>query len=134
MIAKLSGELGYPTSEDQASQRLERILGREDQAVFVAEVAGRGLLGWVHVFEACRLSSDAFAELGGIVVDESTRGLGVGRRLVEAAERWSQDSGLGTMRVRSNVVRHDTHAFYGHHGFERTKDQAVFVKRLRLVE
>ena len=52
-----------------------------------------------------------------LVVDESRRGLGIGAALVDAALDWAAGQGFDTLRVRSNVVRERTHAFYERLGF-----------------
>jgi len=131
VLAGLSGELGYPTDRAELAERLSGLLDRSDHAVAVAVDPEGGVVGWVHAFAAYRLESAPFAEIGGLVVSEAARGEGVGRRLVEAAEEWATEQGLGSMRVRSNVVRQQAHAFYRHLGYESLKEQAVFRKVLQ---
>ena len=46
----------------------------------------------------------------------TSRGTGVGRRLVEAAEEWAQMCGLTVMAGRSNNVRTEAKEFYEHLG------------------
>ena len=129
-LADLSTQLGYPTTVAAARRRLARIVGEQGHALLVAESASADVIGWVHVFVALRLESDSFAELGGLVVAPESRGRGAGRLLVDAAARWSSEQGLRTLRVRSNVVRHEANAFYSHLGFDQTKSQTVFARRL----
>lgn len=129
-LARLSAELGYPSRGGEIETRLEQLLGREEEAVLVAETGAGETVGWVHVFSAFRLESPAFAELGGLVVAEGCRGRGWGRTLVEAAERWALARGLDRMRVRSNVVRERAHSFYLGLGFLESKRQAVFEREL----
>jgi len=129
-LAHLSGELGYPADAAVVAQRLAVLLDRGDDAVLVAEGAEGAVLGWVHAFVAHRLESPSFAELGGLVVSEGVRGRGIGRDLVAAAERWARGRGLTAIRVRSNVVREEAHAFYRCLGYETLKEQAVLGKIL----
>jgi GNAT superfamily N-acetyltransferase len=63
-----------------------------------------------------------------MVVDENHRSQGIGAALVKAAIGWADEHGFRTVRVRSNVVRERTHAFYERLGFSRTKTQVVFVR------
>jgi GNAT superfamily N-acetyltransferase len=70
------------------------------------------------------------AEIAGLVVDETARGGGIGRRLLEAAEQWARSHGCRAIRVRSNVVREGAHAFYVREGFREIKTQKVFEKGL----
>jgi GNAT superfamily N-acetyltransferase len=124
-LAILSGQLGYPSDADAVSRRLALLLSREGHAVFLAETQEH-VIGWAHVFAAYRVDSDPFAELGGLVVADTFRGTGVGRRLVDLCNLWAQTHRFPQMRVRSNVVREDAHGFYRHLGFIPVKSQAVF--------
>jgi GNAT superfamily N-acetyltransferase len=134
-LARLSSQLGYPSSREQVQRRLREILADSGHAVFVAERwhprgADSALAGWVHVYIERTLESDCTAELGGLVVEESGRRLGAGRLLMERAERWARRMGCPTVTVRSNVLRTGAHAFYRRLGYRLVKNQRVFRKRL----
>jgi GNAT superfamily N-acetyltransferase len=130
-VAALAGELGYPSTECDVRRRFAGIEGRADAAAFVAESREGQVLGWVHVFVARFVESDPYVEVGGLVVGERSRGRGVGRALMSAAEEWTVASGCTTIRLRSNVLRDDAHRFYEHLGYERFKTQHAFRKRVR---
>ena len=76
------------------------------------------------------LESGPSAEIAGLVVDEETRGAGVGARLVAEAEAWAAGAGFARMRVRSNVKRNRARRFYERAGFVVTKRQRNFEKAL----
>ena len=101
-----------------------------DHVVFVAE-NDSSVIGWVHAARELHLESGMFAEVFGLVVDESHRSAGIGRSLVEAAEQWAQEHGCRDMRVRTNVVRERAHTFYERNGYTLKKQQKVFSKTLR---
>lgn len=128
-IASLAGELGYPSEAAGMRARLEPLLQSPDHAVFVV-VAGVAVVGWTHVAVVQLVESEAYAELRGVVVAEALRSRGFGSRLLRAAEEWARQRGLTRIRVRSNVTRERTHAFYERHGYTVTKSQRVFDKRL----
>jgi len=129
-LAELCTQLGYPAQPGEAAERLAA-LGPANSVniVLVAEDAG-AVLGWIHVCGIRFFQSPPFAEIGGLVVDEASRGRGVGKLLVEAAAGWAAEQGYGKLRVRSNVVREDAHRFYEREGFQRVKTQAVFDRKL----
>jgi GNAT superfamily N-acetyltransferase len=55
-----------------------------------------------------------------LVVEASSRGCGIGRALMEAAERWTAEQGCVLIEVTSNQRRVDAHRFYEKLGYERT--------------
>ncbi|HYV85834.1 MAG TPA: GNAT family N-acetyltransferase [Patescibacteria group bacterium] len=125
-VAALSGQLGYPVAADRMAARFQDLVRDADAAILVAEEAGRGLAGWIHVCGRRMLETDACAEIAGLVVDAIFRRQGVGRRLVEAAESWARERGYARLRVRSNVTRDVAHAFYPGLGFNKVKSQHVY--------
>jgi GNAT superfamily N-acetyltransferase len=128
-IASLAGELGYPTDTADMRTRLVTLLQSADDAVFVG-VAGVAVIGWAHVAAVRLVESEPYAELRGLVVAAALRSRGAGARLLAAAEEWTRARGLTRIRVRSNVARERTHAFYERHGYTTTKAQKVFDKRV----
>jgi len=128
-VAELAGQLGYPTDEAAMSERIEAAQMSGARDVIVAERDGR-VRGWIEVMIVEALASDPFAEIHALIVDEEERGLGLGARLVAAAEAWAVERGLSRVRVRSNVARERTRRFYEKRGYTVTKTQHVFDKML----
>jgi GNAT superfamily N-acetyltransferase len=106
--------------------RLSHLLSDSAHAIYVAE--SDSVLGWIHVCVLEFLESGMFAEIAGMVVTQSQRGKGIGTQLVAQAEQWARAKGTVRLRVRSNVVRHETHEFYLKCGFSNKKTQKVFEK------
>jgi GNAT superfamily N-acetyltransferase len=129
-IALLAGQLGYPSSTVQVLQRLDRIKGNNQHAVFVAESKDGRVVGWLHVFVGHLVESDPYAEIGGLVVDELHRSAGIGRLLLQRAEAWAHAKGCQTVRLRSNIIRKEAHEFYLKRGYNLTKTQHAFAKTL----
>lgn len=127
-MAELSALLGYPTPAADLGRRLEA-LEPSANTVCVA-LDGDEVVGWVHAFRSDRLEEDPFAELGGLIVAPERRGRGIGRQLMEAAERWARRVGCRKLRVRSHERRREAHRFYERVGYRRVKRQQVFDKVL----
>jgi GNAT superfamily N-acetyltransferase len=130
-IAFLSNQLGYPCSADAARQFLNDLNQDPGHAVLVADSDDHGLAGWVHVFITKRLFMDPFSEIGGLVVKDGLRGLGIGKSLLAAAEKWAFDQDCREIRVRSNIIRTDAHDFYLGQEYQDNKKQTVFIKSLK---
>jgi GNAT superfamily N-acetyltransferase len=129
-IARLSGELGYPTTPADARRRLFDIKTSQNHAVMVAEDESGTVVGWIHVFRSRRLGGEPFAELGGLVVTEGLRGHGIGSQMVAVAEEWAAARGIATLRIRTRTTRNDARLFYEELGFVLTKTQVVFERQL----
>ena len=127
-LALLSGELGYPATAADMAHRLEAIRSDTDQKVFVAR--HDFLVGWIHAVLIHSLESEPYAEIRGLVVTEQHRGAGIGTQLVQEAEKWAKRLHCGRIRVRTNIVRAEAHAFYRKLGYVSRKTQSVFDKSI----
>jgi len=101
-----------------------------EHAVFVAEAAGKRVIGWLHVSVSHLLETPLRAEVNGLVVADDQRSLGAGRRLLETAEEWARRKKCTAMSVRSNVIRERAHRFYERSGYQHYKTQKAFRKSL----
>lgn len=129
-MADLSEQLGYPTEIAEMKKRLKSIKPASQNAVFVADLPGTGVIGWTHVSVEPLLEMGIRAEVNGLVVADGHRSAGAGWQLLEAAERWAKRQGCKSMSVRSNVIRERAHQFYERHGYEHYKTQKAFRKPL----
>ena len=129
-IAVLSGQLGYPATAAQMRKRLRGIKPASQHAVFVADSAKDGVIGWLQVSREPLLEGEIRAEVNGLVVAEGQRSLGAGAKLLTTAKEWARKHGCKSMSVRSNVIRERAHQFYERHGYEHYKTQKSFRKPL----
>jgi GNAT superfamily N-acetyltransferase len=129
-LADLAGQLGYPATTAQLRERLRTIEPALQHAIFVAESAKDGVIGWLHVSRQPLLEEELRAEVNGLVVADGKRSLGAGARLLAAAEEWARKRGCKSMSVRSNVLRERAHKFYERNGYEHYKTQKSFRKPL----
>ncbi|KRE89125.1 hypothetical protein ASG87_06195 [Frateuria sp. Soil773] len=128
-IARLSGELGYPVGAQEMAGRLAAILPHPMHRVSVVAEGGT-LYGWIAVERRLTLEAGERIEIVGLVVSGAIRRGGVGRALVQDAERWARAQGFDAIQVRSNVVRTESHPFYERLGYVRRKSQHVYAKPL----
>jgi N-acetylglutamate synthase-like GNAT family acetyltransferase len=128
-FASLSRELGYPAEVKAVRERLQRVLGRDDQRVIVAELPDGSVCGWLQAHSSVAVESGLRVEIVGLVVTEGVRRRGVGRHLVAAAETWATEISAETVVVRSNAKRIESHAFFPSLGFLQSKTQVVYRKR-----
>jgi GNAT superfamily N-acetyltransferase len=120
-IARLMGQLGYPSGPDDVLARLAAM--RRDSAtseMWVAELDGR-VVGMATAKELPSVHvSTPVVWLTVLVVDESVRGRGVGRRLVAEAEAWARVRGAPRISLTSAVHRKEAHEFYVRLGYTQT--------------
>ena len=132
IAAALSVQLGYEATAEQFRERIGRLGSTASQAVFVACLGNDNtpIVGWIEVAVTCHLQSDPFVLIGGLVVQDGMRGLGIGKRLCEEAEAWTRAQGIRVLRVTSRSTRLDAHRFYLRDGYVETKTSKVFEKLL----
>jgi N-acetylglutamate synthase-like GNAT family acetyltransferase len=124
-VAKLCGQLGYPTSELQLDERMKQ-MGQRSSLVVAVDNASNCIAGWIELLVVTHVFSDMCMEIGGLVVNEGV----IGELLVEAAEEAGRKMRIQRVRVRSNIVRGRAHAFYEQLGYKEVKTSKVFEKTL----
>ena len=129
-IAKLSGQLGYPTTTVEMRKRLALVLGDQSAACCVALTVKGKAIGWVHASVIPLLEVERRMEVHGLVVEEQLRNRGAGWQLLEAVEKWALKLNCKSVSIRSNVIRRRAHIFYQKHGYEQYKTQKAFRKAL----
>jgi len=129
-VADLTTQLGYPSTAEEAAERLASLAERPtEHAALVAEEDGNAV-GWVHVALVPALAMDLTADIGGLVVDDAHRSGGIGAELLAAAEAWAREHGAARMVVRSRIARERAHQFYERKGYALIKTSHVFEKSL----
>lgn len=125
----LLGQLGYPMEPGEAARRFETVIAAPAHSLLVAEVDG-GVCGLVHVFARPALEKPPEAVVQSLVIDETVRGTGIGRKLMAAAEGWAREHGFETVAVATQVARSDANAFYERLGYERAATSHLLRKRI----
>ncbi len=110
-IAGLADELGYPTPLETMRGRVGAILASPADLLLVAADASNEPVAWLQAHSAHILESGFRVEIVGLIVSPKVRRQGVGRLLLEEAERWAAKIEAQAVVVRSNANRLESHAF-----------------------
>ena len=130
-VAQLASQLGYPVKPEEVVANFQFIRDNSSQEVFVARTEIMGpAIGWLHAFVHFSVATGPRCEIGGVVVDESFRGRGVGTQLMLAAEAWAKSKNLAGIRFSSRTSRTDAHRLYERLGYQIQKTSHVFGKQL----
>ena len=110
------------TIRERAETGLRDILASSNMTLLVAETDH--LVGTVTLVMVPNLTHNAqqWAQVENMVTDESVRGAGVGRLLIEECLRLAREAGCYKVQLQSGNQRttaeNDAHGFYRHLGFE----------------
>ena len=121
-------DLGYQCDRALVKERISQ-LEDEREAVFVA-VIDENVVGYIHVEKYNTLYFETMANILGLAVSKRYRKHGVGKALVNQAEKWAVENEISLMRLNSGSSRSGAHKFYRRLGYGSEKDQIRFVKRL----
>lgn len=118
-IAALFTDEGYPAGPSDILERLARF-DTDDSRVIVADNAGE-VLGFVAVHALPRFEhSDRIVRVMALVVDAGERGRGIGRLLMEDAERLGREVGAAFAEVTAGHHRPDAQRLYEELGYDAT--------------
>jgi ribosomal protein S18 acetylase RimI-like enzyme len=126
-IVELIHFLGHEIDEQSVRKNLGR-LRKADEMPIVATL-DKTVVGLIGIHRMTTVHRPApVGRIPVLVVAKEAQDQGVGRLLVEEAERLLRKAGCQIVEVTSNDRRGAAHAFYRHMGYERTSIR--FMKRL----
>lgn len=129
-MAGLAGQLSYEASAEDIARRMRGMQDSAEHAVFVAESAEGGVIGWIGLCILRMVEAEARVEVTGLIVDQHTRSKGVGRLLLDRGEEWAREKGCREIGLRTNVIRERAHAFYERQGYKHVKTQRSYRKEV----
>ena len=129
-MSQLSCALGYSATAEAIGGRLRAVRGSENDLALVAVNGAGVVIGWIQAHASHVIESGFRVEITGLIVSPEVRRSGVGRALVGRAEEWARQLSAEAIVVRSNVQRVESHAFYPALGYNVSKTQTVYRKRL----
>jgi len=117
-IAGLMQGLGHDHGVDEITRRWRMIEDRAANPALIAQEGGSpiGLIA-LHIAPLL-FYPEPLARITTLVVASGQRRRGVGRALVEAAERLAREAGCDTIELTTGHHRVGAHAFYRSLGFE----------------
>jgi ribosomal protein S18 acetylase RimI-like enzyme len=123
--------LGDPETFDSSElcAALEKIVGDDDAALFVATVA-RQVVGLVEIYlrqdeaNPARVSYQ-YGYLQSLMVREAFRRRGIGTRLLEAAQQWAREKGATKVRLETWEFAEGPQAFYERQGYRTLRRTLV---------
>jgi GNAT superfamily N-acetyltransferase len=133
-ILPLIKQLGYPTSEDEFTLRFQKFTQNPGYGVAVASLDNQ-VIGWVawSKSELLVLAKTRF-NIEGLVVDESHRGKGIGKKLMVFVEEIASAFSPSVIDVTSGIRRakEGTHEFYKRLGYKHDGPKAKIFFRKEL--
>jgi ribosomal protein S18 acetylase RimI-like enzyme len=127
-LATLADQLGYKVKVEDITKRLNKLPHKLDERVIIAEDTSGAVVGWTTFRITEHIHNDPYVEISGFVVDQQSRGKGIGKTMMKEVEQWTIGKGLSTIRLSANVTRTGAHKFYEAIGFKQTKQQFAFRK------
>ncbi|MBB4637731.1 GNAT family N-acetyltransferase [Longimicrobium terrae] len=119
-VAALLGELGYPTTPEQARVRMARIRDDADYHTVLAESDGE-VLGLIGLQRGWGYEHDRpFVRVLALVVAGRARRRGVGACLIAAADDFARLHDAHDMHLTTALHREEAHRFYEGLGFNRS--------------
>ena len=117
-VSTLLGELGYTVSIRQATEQIAELGKTGSDPIFLAVADGQvlGLLA-AHLCRMLQYAS-AIVPVTALVVDAQAGRRGMGKLLMEHAERMGSAAGCEFVELTSAMDRAEAHAFYRSIGYE----------------
>ena len=125
-LCALFRQLGYALTREEVGEKLNGV-GSYGH-LLVAESAGT--LHGAIAFHFITPFHDAgqWCVISALVIDEATRGAGIGRQLLLETERYALEAGCSRIELACNEKRINAHYFYEKNGFREVRKR--FIKRL----
>ena len=128
-VRKLLMQLGYELSTAEVRRRFEAIAKAPDHSLCAAERHGQ-VIGLLHLYVRPALDKPPEVIVQALVVDETARGSGVGRRLMEVADKWAGQRGFTSVALTSHIARSEAHVFYERLGYPIEATSHLMRKKL----
>lgn len=129
-LASLMGDLGYPVSKGLMEKRLNNIGAHPDYYSLVACLEDK-VIGMAGFHTGLLYNTDGIhIRVIALVTDKNYRGMGAGKKLMQAVENFAEQLGAAGIVLNSGnrTEREDAHQFYISLGYQAKS--TGFVKTL----
>ncbi len=118
-LAELIGELGHEVDASVVRKNLGTL--RTVNETPIVATLGKEVVGLCGIHRMLALHRDHLVgRVNILIVTKAAQGQGIGRMLLEEAERRLRKLGCGRIEITVGEERHAAQAFYRHLGYERT--------------
>src|SRR5258708_25432825 len=119
-LARLMGQLGYPTGALEMKARLTGLLAHGDYQTLVAEF-NRHIVGMIGVHLGRYYQKNGvYWQIVALIVEQAHLGQHIGSSLVAEGERWLKTRGVQTNIVNSGTHRQDAPLSYDPRRYQPT--------------
>jgi predicted N-acetyltransferase YhbS len=131
-VAELLAELGYPGNRTEEVRRRLTMWEHETAGLVLVAERKEQVVGVIAVIAIPYLEREGrWGRIVALVVSSACRGQGIGRRLVDAAEKAAGELDCVAMEVTSRRSRTESHPFYRNLGYaDRCERSARYLKEL----
>lgn len=129
-LISLINQLGYNISDDLLRQNLKSY----GDSVFVMEIANE-IVGFLAYHICVQFHSyEKHMRIVTVVVDQKERGKGVGKKLLQEAEKIADEQNCAIIELTSAAHRMNSHQFYLSLGYQMNGEKIYFRKEPRRKE
>ncbi|MBQ9625078.1 MAG: GNAT family N-acetyltransferase [Clostridia bacterium] len=120
--------------EDLSCEQMQKTIdayrkNTENKTFIAVDENGTGV-GYIFFGPVYLLGVPPFVEIIQIMIKESHRGQGIGKRLMQLAENEYRNTDIKEARLHSRVVLKKAHTFYEGLGFKEFKESKFFIKSI----
>lgn len=124
-------ELGHKTTAEHLNQRIQELGEHEHYYIRVFEdEKTHQVLGFIQAEKYNLLYGGNGWNVIAMAVTRGAQRNGVGKALLVSLEDYAKEMDYTFVRLNSNILRTDAHAFYKHLGYRCDKSQKRFIKNL----
>lgn len=118
-----------PLADDVAAARFAEIVGRAGLDILVLEIDGSIVATtYLNIIPNLSRSARPYAVIENVVVEESLRGTGAGKRIMAATLDRAWEAGCYKAMLMTGSRRESTHAFYRACGFSPDAKHAFLAR------